>query len=48
VKGAGPAEEIGATLYRMLKIGHTTGWFILAGLLTGLLAKAGGANNGPP
>lgn len=48
LKGAGPKEEIGATLYRMLKIGHTTGWFILAGLLTGLLAKAGGANNGPP
>lgn len=36
--GAEPAEEVGVALGGLLEIGHTTGGFILAGMLTGLLA----------
>jgi hypothetical protein len=47
--GEGCGGRAPAAFHRLVRIGHTTGWFILAGVLTGLLAvpaKVGSGRTG--
>lgn len=44
LKGEDPGQVM-AGINRLLRVGHTTGWYILAGVLTGVLLVEGKVNN---
>ncbi len=48
LKGGDPDGQTAAAINGLSRVGHSTGWFILAGLLTGLLSVAENPNGSYP